>query len=198
MSRGSKDILIESAIKVIARDGLDKATTKAISKEANLNEVYIYRYFKDKEDLLVNVFNCLDEELVGVIEDQMPVFRMFSIDLGTRFRIAFNKCWRFMLANEERLRSYVTYYYSVYMQKNSLEEHLKRYGNIINRLTPYFCDNCNVAMVLKHLLNSMLDFALSVHNGILTDCADTEEHVFRVVFSAVRSYVEENKSNKEE
>lgn len=44
--------LLGSTIRVIARDGLDKTTTKAIATEANLNEAYIYQLFDGKEDLL--------------------------------------------------------------------------------------------------------------------------------------------------
>ncbi len=43
--------LIDGTIQVIAQHGLDKATTKQISLATNINEVYIYRCFKDKEDM---------------------------------------------------------------------------------------------------------------------------------------------------
>ena len=56
-----KCALINSAIDVIATQGLDKATTKLIANVAGLNEVYIYRNFNDKEDLFVKVFEYLDD-----------------------------------------------------------------------------------------------------------------------------------------
>ena len=37
-----KQIFMESAVHVVARDGLEKATTKAIAAQAGLNEAYIY------------------------------------------------------------------------------------------------------------------------------------------------------------
>ena len=40
--------LLGSTIRVIARNGLDKTTTRAIATEANLNEAYIYRLFDCK------------------------------------------------------------------------------------------------------------------------------------------------------
>ena len=58
-----KDRLIDGAIKVIARDGLDKATTKAITNETKLYETYIYQHFKNKDGLLAAAFEKLDEEL---------------------------------------------------------------------------------------------------------------------------------------
>ena len=40
-----KQTFMMSAVRVIARDGLVKATTKAIAAEAGLNEAFIYRCF---------------------------------------------------------------------------------------------------------------------------------------------------------
>lgn len=56
--------LIDGTIHVIARDGLDKATTKSIGEETSINQAYIYRHFEDKEDMFAKTFESLDEELV--------------------------------------------------------------------------------------------------------------------------------------
>lgn len=57
--------LIDGTIHVIARDGLDKATTKSIGEETSINQAYIYRHFEDKEDMFAKTFESLDEELVN-------------------------------------------------------------------------------------------------------------------------------------
>ena len=36
-----RQVFIDSAVRVVARDGLEKTTTKAIASEAKLNEAYI-------------------------------------------------------------------------------------------------------------------------------------------------------------
>lgn len=55
--RNAKQAFIESAIRVVAREGLDKATTKAIAADAGLNEAYIYRCFESKEAMLRDAFH---------------------------------------------------------------------------------------------------------------------------------------------
>ena len=50
--REIQQTFIRSAIRVIARKGLVKATTKAIAADAGLNEAYIYKCFKGKDELL--------------------------------------------------------------------------------------------------------------------------------------------------
>lgn len=37
-----RQVFIDSAVRVVARDGMEKTTTKAIASEAKLNEAYIY------------------------------------------------------------------------------------------------------------------------------------------------------------
>ena len=61
----TRQTLIAKTISVIANEGLDKTTTKAITQGTGINEAYIYRNFKSKEDLLSKTFDELDEELVN-------------------------------------------------------------------------------------------------------------------------------------
>ena len=69
-----RDKLINATVKVISTQGLDKATTKVIAKEAGLYETYIYQYFSNKENLLAETFDALDTELMHVLMENMPLF----------------------------------------------------------------------------------------------------------------------------
>ena len=55
-----RELLQDAAVLVVARDGLDHATTKSFAGEAACNEVYIYRNFGSKEGLLQAAFNRAD------------------------------------------------------------------------------------------------------------------------------------------
>ena len=68
--------LIDNTIMVIAANGLDKTTTKAIVKGTDINEAYIYSHFSDKEDLLAKVFETLDEALAfgAAVKDLLLLF----------------------------------------------------------------------------------------------------------------------------
>ena len=72
-----RQTFIECAVRVVARDGLDKTTTKLIAKEAGLNEAYIYRCFKNKEDLLSEAFYMEDVSFIGHIQNTLER-KMFS------------------------------------------------------------------------------------------------------------------------
>lgn len=58
--RNARQAFIEGTVRVVARDGLGKTTTKAIATEAGLSEAYIYRCFESKEALLCAAFHMED------------------------------------------------------------------------------------------------------------------------------------------
>lgn len=43
-----RQVFIDSAVRVVARDGMEKTTTKAIASEAKLNEAYFISVFPAK------------------------------------------------------------------------------------------------------------------------------------------------------
>ena len=99
--------LLNSTIKIIAKDGLDKATTRSIAQAAQLNEAYIYRLFSDKEDLFKEAFTLLDNELVSKILLHLPIMSAKELDFETRCRALFFACWKFILSNKEKCLSFI-------------------------------------------------------------------------------------------
>lgn len=182
--------LLGSTIRVIARNGLDKTTTKAIAAEANLNEAYIYHLFDGKEGLFKAVFTTLDDELVSKILLHLPVMYMETMDFETRCYTLFTFCWKFILANKDKCLCFIRYYYSPYFKKYSYDEHNMRYQSVLEKMTPAFREKTNVWMLLNHILNTMLDSAVKVFNGDIADNDNTAEHVFLVIYSSVKPYIE--------
>ena len=180
--------LIEGTTRVIAREGLDRATTKRIGTETNLNEAYIYRCFNGKEDLFAGVFDVLDRELYGAVLSQTPVLSCASMSAIERCRVAFENVWRFLLHNQDKFLCYVRYYYSPYFAKYSNDAHRELYQPIVERFRPVFTEGANVWMLMNHILNVMINFAVKVYGKELNDNQDTQEHVFRLVYVSVQQY----------
>jgi len=53
--QGTRERLLEAAMKVFSRDGLHRATTRVIAEEAGVNEVTLFRHFQSKDGLLAAV-----------------------------------------------------------------------------------------------------------------------------------------------
>ena len=180
--------LIERVIAVIANDGLDKATTKAITAGTGINEAYIYRYFSGKEDLLAKAFDYLDEDLYATAIKYIDVMYMTSLEYELRCRVYFSAVWECLLSNREECLAFVRYYYSTYFARNSAQTHEKRFAPLVARFKNAFKDEADVWMILNHILNVMLDFAVKVHNDQMPRDDDYAEHVFRVIYRSVEQY----------
>lgn len=180
--------LIDRTITVIAESGLDKTTTKAIVKGTDINEAYIYRFFKDKEDLLSNVFEELDNELVAKAMQHVEVMYMQELEYEIRCRVFFTSIWKFLLGNKQKCLTFVRYYYSPYFQKYSYETHKRRYAPLVSKFQNAFKDEADTWMILNHVLNVILDFAVKVHNGQMPNEDIYAEHVFRVIYRSIEQY----------
>lgn len=183
-----RQALIDGTIHVIAQNGLDKATTKAISNATGINEVYIYRLFENKENLLQRAFEHLDEQLLDKCLLHIDVMYMTEMDYETRCRIYFLAMWRFLVGNKDEILMYIRYYYSPYFQKYSAEIHKQRFLPLVNRFKDAFKDEAAVWLILNHILNVMLDFAVMVHNDEMPTEDNYSEHVFRVIYQSVKQY----------
>lgn len=184
----TKKKLIDGTICVISRYGLDKATTKLIAKEIDINEAYIYRCFENKEALFSSVFSELDNELIDVILKHITVMNEDNIDFDTRAWLFYSPVWKFLLGNEDKCLAFIRYYYSPYFTKYSMGEHVGKYQKVVELFKPLFKDEANVWMIVSHILNSMLDFSIKVYNGAVPNNDDTAEHVFRLIHESIRQY----------
>lgn len=57
----AREKLLAAAMKIFARDGLHRATTRVIAEEAGVNEVTLFRHFVNKEGLLTAVMTQVAE-----------------------------------------------------------------------------------------------------------------------------------------
>lgn len=183
-----REKLIARTITVIATEGLDKTTTKAITTGTGINEAYIYRHFSDKKDLLSKTFDKLDDELVAKVMQHLPVMYMQELEYEMRCWVFFTSVWKFMLGNRDKCLAFIRYYYSPYFQRCSAEEHKKRYMPLVDKFKDAFREEANVWMILNHILTTMLDFAVKVFDGAVPNNDDTAEHVFRLIYCSIRQY----------
>ena len=183
-----RQALVDGTIHVIAQNGLDKATTKAISNATGINEVYIYRTFENKEELFEKAFEHLDKQLVDKTLMHIDVMYMREMNYETRCRVYFLAIWRFLIGNKDEILMYVRYYYSQYFKKYSAEAHKQRFLPLVNKFSEAFKDEADVWMILNHILNVMLNFAMLVHNEEMSREDNYTEHVFRVIYRSIEQY----------
>lgn len=187
-----RQTLIARTIRVIAEEGLEKTTTKAIVAGTGINEAYIYRCFNGKEDLMAKAFAHLDNGLVEKILKHIPLMQMADIPLKERWRLLFFAIWQYMLGGRDECLAYVRYYYSPHFLQDAFEEHHLRYKPVCDQMRPAFKEEANLWMILNHILSIMLNFAVRVHHGQMPNDDDYSDHVFRVIYTSITQYFKDN------
>jgi AcrR family transcriptional regulator len=96
--------ILEAATRVFARDGVSGATTREIARQARVNEVTLFRHFRNKEELLRQVVLQKSK----LYED---VFAEASFESAADLRRtvqAFARTYaRMLLQNEDFIRTFV-------------------------------------------------------------------------------------------
>lgn len=61
----NRAVIIEAAIRIVERDGLDGLTFQALGQELGAHSTSMYRHFRDKDELLLEVIDSLRERSYG-------------------------------------------------------------------------------------------------------------------------------------
>jgi len=64
-TNGKSEAILRAAIKVFARSGFFNAKVADVAREAGVADGTVYLYFKNKDDILVSIFNHVMDEALG-------------------------------------------------------------------------------------------------------------------------------------
>ena len=92
-----RELLIDAVVRVAAREGLDRTTTKLIAAEVPCNEVYIYRNFGSKDALLQAAFSRTDLRFVQTILKNLDVMDAPGQPLEDIYSLTEDNPWRCLL-----------------------------------------------------------------------------------------------------
>lgn len=192
----AKRIFIESAVRVVAREGLEKTTTKAIAAAAGLNEAYIYRCFESKEELLRTAFHLEDVSFAYFLRKKLSLMHDEALPWKERAFRLWRASWRFALEKQEDCCFYLQYYYSAGCRKYAYEEHLRCFHELIACTSRAFKPGTNVDILVHQIFDTMLSFAARVMSGEIEDCEDTTRMTFEQVYSFVVPHVRGDRIEK--
>ncbi len=190
-----RELLIDKTVSVIANEGLDKTTTKAIVQGTDINESYIYRFFRDKEELLVKTFSALDDELVDRMFTAFAALGQEGLKSKTQWEWYVSSIWNFFLENPEKSIAYARYYYSQYYWKYSAAEHKKRHAPLVTKLQRVLRPGGDAWMLSEYILHAMLNFAVRVCQGEIPQEENTARQVLSLIYNGIRSCLDESHIN---
>lgn len=180
-----RQAFINSAVRVVARDGIEKTTTKAIAAEAKLNEAYIYKCFSGKDELLGEALRMEDENFAELLRETLPVMHIDNLSWKVRAFILWKKCWDFILEERDDCIFYIRYYFSASCLGSTHSNHMKSFYPLIEKIGPSFKDGTNMNMLIHQIFSTMLFFAARVMDGDLENNDETTRWTFEQIYSFI-------------
>ena len=174
--------LMDSTVKIVARDGLDKLTTRSIASECGLHDTYIYRYFLDKEDLLMRTFLREDKALTNHMLEQIRGADLEGTHFREKLELIWIPTWRLLIENPEMCKFYVRYYYSTYFE-DATEEFRHENREIMDVFKKFFDADFDVEMLYHYNIDTMLHMAMRVAIGEMENNEELEKEVFELIYS---------------
>ena len=178
----TRQALIESAVRVVARDGLERTTTRSISVDSGLNEAYIYRAFADKDDLLRAALHLEDARLIFYIVKLLPAMSDTSLSWHDRCYNLFKPVWDFIIEEPDDFVFYVRYYYSANFNRFAAEEHNESFRTLENVMASVFKPDVPVSIILHQVFETMLSYGLRVIEGTLPNTEDSCRLAFEQIY----------------
>ena len=105
-----RQLILQAALTLFAERGFHSSPTSAIAAAAGIGVGTIYRYFKDKDSLIHELF----QELHQRYHQQIMAAHDPAAPLPRRFRQAFGALLRLFIAQPAEFRFMELYYYSPY------------------------------------------------------------------------------------
>ena len=180
-----KQAFMECAVRVVARDGMEKATTKAIAAEAKLNEAYIYKCFSNKDELLSAALHMEDVRFANLLQKTLPVMHMPDLPWKERAYILWKRSWDFILQRPEDCAFYPRYYYSASYRAHAYERHLACFKPLIEKVSKSFKPGTNTEMLAHQIFFTMLFYASRFLSGELENSEAATQWAFEQIYSFV-------------
>ena len=184
-----RERLLDAVVRVAARDGLDRTTTKLIAAEVPCNEVYIYRNFGSKEALLQAAFNRADIGFVQNVLKHIDVMDEADRPLEERCHALWDPVWTFSVSKPDTVRFYLRYYYSAQYLTSAHELHHRNYQQLQARLSRYFRSSRDSWFLMAHVFETILSFCSHILSGELENTPAVSDEIFQLIFRTLQPYM---------
>ena len=162
-----------------------KATTKAIAADAGLNEAYIYKCFKGKDELLAEALHDRDEGLAVFLRREFPNVLAETSPWRDRCFHLWEKTWKFILGERDDCIFYLRYYSSADFYAYERDRQQQYYHTLTQRVAYLFRPETDLDMLMHQVFETMLAFAAHVMAGDMENNDLTTERTFAQIYSFV-------------
>lgn len=84
-----KQAILDAALRLISENGFHGTAMSKVAKEAGVSAGIIYHYFKNKDELIVEIYRAIKKELVRVLTAPLDGSRPLSLQIRNICKVSF-------------------------------------------------------------------------------------------------------------
>jgi len=179
-----RESLVLGTIETVAEIGIENITTRTVCKKADLSEVYIYRYFLDKNDLLRKAFVFADRGLAEMVEKEFYASDFSTGEVSEKIEALLKILWNSFVNNKNKALFYYYYYYSIQMLQTR-DTHYEIWGKFLEGMSNQFPKVKAMCRLTDVLLETIMNYAAKVHFGIAENSDEVCKFLFDLIMPTV-------------
>ena len=190
--RESRSIMMDAAIRSVARYGFEGFTTKKWAAETGVAEGSLYYHFKSKDELLNETFFYIEKEITELCIDGLKEIKSRE-DLREKGDRILERYYRFLIENPEKTMFYFRFRTSPRFNSEIQEQQETYAGELRERLGRYItCKEGETGELIlrSYVLDTTVSLAYRTIMGLFSDTEDNTREVISLVLGGIRAQIE--------
>jgi AcrR family transcriptional regulator len=162
LARQRRAQIVEAFYRCIVRDGLQKASTREVAKEAGVQASILHHYFKDRDEMI--------EELVKNIVDEISTRYVTEIGRYKNPRTRFNKAIEFLFGPAMINEEHAGFFYDCWAEAKRNEKVRESFAKLYRRFHRTIVDllvETGLASGLSHAeVSELASMVIAIQDGI--------------------------------
>lgn len=174
---------MDAVVRIVSKNGVENLSTRAIIAEADgvSTDVYLYRLFGSKENLLLQTFLREDRKLIEEIQKRAEVMREVSLPFEDRLRHLWHSVWLWLTsAHPETCLFLSRYHYSSFCGEQAKQGHVALCLPLTEASSALY-PGVDVGRMLDSAIGMMLATAFQVCSGRTPDDGTAAESGYRMM-----------------
>ena len=187
----SRSIMMDAAIRSVARYGFEGFTTKKWAAETGVAEGSLYYHFKSKDELLNETFFYIEQEIMELCQDDFKGIES-SEDLKGNAGQMLERYYRFLIDNPEKTLFYFRFRTSPRFN-NEIRDRRSVYAEDFQKKLSICCQEAkgeeDGLILQSYVLDTTVSLAYRTVMGQLPDTEESARKVIDLVLGGVRSVI---------
>ncbi len=191
--KATKELFLEKTIEVVARVGMENLRTKMVADAAGFSEATMFRFFRDKDEMLCETFLEVDRRVSEVF---LACFKPEKFE-NTTCKEALFEIWKkifsYLLENPNETLYLIRFRYSA-LYSSEIRSKRKAYDGSLNKAYEYLTD-LNAAGVgtyqgflTNYAFEMTLCFAEKIVTGRIQLTEDMKLRLWNAIFASTEFF----------